>query len=333
MKIKKLSLLLILSLLPFTSCNKKENKLVLAEVTHSLFYAPLYIAQNKGYFDDEGLEVEIITTPGADKVMASLLSSSADIGLMGPEASIYIYEEGQKNYAINFAQLTQKDGSFLLGREKDSSFTYDKLKGKTIIGGRLGGMPEMTLEYLLKSKGLTITRNNKDKEADVNIRTDVSFDVMTGVFTAGESDYVTAFEPNASQIQELGKGYIVASIGQDAPSLPYTAFSSLKSTLNKNKEKLIKFTRAIKKSLDLVNKENSETLSSYLSSSFPSSSIKEIISVLDNYKKIEAWPTSLNLSSSSFASLEKIMKEANQLPSSYTSCYEQVVTDKIVSLV
>ena len=322
MKLKKLSLLLILSLLPFSSCNKKENKLVLAEVTHSLFYAPLYIAQNKGYFDDEGLEVEIITTPGADKVMASLLSSSADIGLMGPEASIYIYEEGQKNYAINFAHLTQKDGSFSFGREKDSSFTYDKLKGKTIIGGRLGGMPEMTLEYLLKSKGLTITRNNKDKEADVNIRTDVSFDVMTGVFTAGESDYVTAFEPNASQIQELGKGYIVASIGQDAPSLPYTAFSSLKSTLNKNKEKLIKFTRAIKKSL-----------SSYLSSSFPSSSIKEIISVLDNYKKIEAWPTSLNLSSSSFASLETIMKEANQLPSSYTSCYEQVVTDKIVSLV
>ena len=205
---------LLLGLTPLTSCANNENKIVIAEVTHSLFYAPLYIAEHKGFFEEVGLDIDIVTTPGADKVMSALLSKDADIGLMGPEATVYIYQNGQQDYALNFAQLTQKDGSFLLGREKNDNFSYDMLKGKTIIGGRKGGMPEMTLEYVLKQNGLTITQNNENPNADVNIRVDVSFDATSGVFVAGESDFVTAFEPTASQIEKSGQGYIVSSIGK-----------------------------------------------------------------------------------------------------------------------
>ena len=232
---KKINLLLIpilLSSIPLSACgNINTNKITIAEVTHSLFYAPLYIAENAGFFDEVGLDIDIITTPGADKVMSALLSKDADIGLMGPEATVYIYQNGQQDYAVNFAQLTQKDGSFLLGREKIDNFSYDMLKGKTIIGGRKGGMPEMTLEYVLKNKGLTITQNGLDPNADVNIRVDVSFDATSGVFVAGESDFVTAFEPTASQIEKSGQGYIVSSIGEDSGIIPYTCFSSLKSLL------------------------------------------------------------------------------------------------------
>ena len=226
MKIKNI-LLIPMMLFSLASCNNNDNKITIAEVTHSLFYAPLYVAKNAGFFNDVGLDIDIVTTPGADKVMASLLSKDAQIGLMGPEASVYVYNNGQENYAINFAQLTQKDGSFLLGREKIDNFDYSMLKGKTIIGGRKGGMPEMTLEHVLKKNGLTITQNGKDKNADVNIRVDVSFDATSGVFVAGESDYVTAFEPTASQIEATKKGYIVSSIGKDSGIVPYTCFSSV----------------------------------------------------------------------------------------------------------
>ena len=219
MKIKNI-LLIPMMLFSLASCNKNDNKITIAEVTHSLFYAPLYVAKNAGFFNDVGLDIDIVTTPGSDKVMASLLSKDAQIGLMGPEASVYVYNNGQENYAINFAQLTQKDGSFLLGREKIDNFDYSMLKGKTIIGGRKGGMPEMTLEHVLKKNGLTITQNGQDKNADVNIRVDVSFDATSGVFVAGESDYVTAFEPTASQIEATKKGYIVSSIGKDSGIVP-----------------------------------------------------------------------------------------------------------------
>ena len=273
---KKTNLLLIpilLSSIPLTACgNTNTKKITIAEVTHSLFYAPMYVAKNAGFFNEVGLEVDIITTPGADKVMSALLSKDADIGLMGPEATVYIYQNGQQDYAVNFAQLTQKDGSFLLGREKIDNFSYDMLKGKTIIGGRKGGMPEMTLEYVLKNKGLTITQNGLDPNADVNIRVDVSFDATSGVFVAGESDFVTAFEPTASQIEKSRQGYIVSSIGEDSGIIPYTCFSSLKSYFESNEEKLIKFTKAIKKGLDFVNSNESSSLVKYLSPSFTSSS-------------------------------------------------------------
>lgn len=333
MKTKNLLVVpLLITLLPLTACNNSNsNKITVAEVTHSLFYAPLYIAKNAGFFNEVNLDIDIITTPGADKVMASLLSKDAQIGLMGPEATVYVYNNGQENYAVNFAQLTQKDGSFLLGRERIDNFSYDMLKGKTIIGGRKGGMPEMTLEYVLKKNGLSITQNGENPNADVNIRTDVSFDATSGVFVAGESDYVTAFEPTASQIEKSGKGYIVSSIGKDSGVVPYTCFSSVKSYFNENEDKLIKFTTAIKQGLDYVNTHTAEELVDYLIPSFNTSSKDEIISVMKNYKAIEAWPTKLGFSEQNFNKLVEIVKEAGELDKNVTVPYDKLVTNEIMN--
>lgn len=314
-KIKKLLLTaLFLSSLFLNSCkNDGLTNITVAEVTHSLFYAPQYIAINKGYFKDEGLNVNVITTPGADKTMAALLSKEAQIGLMGPEATVYVYNGGEKNYAVNFAQLTQKDGSFLLGREKIDDFTYDMLKGKTLIGGRKGGMPEMTLEYVLKNQGLTVTRNGEDLNADVNIRTDVNFDVMAGVFTAGQSDYVTLFEPSASQVERNGIGHIVASIGESSGVVPYTCYSSLKDYLSDNSETINKFTRAIKKGLEFVYSASMDELVEALSPSFVSSDNEEITRVMTNYLNIQAWPTSLELKEENYNRLIEIVTMAGEL--------------------
>ncbi len=330
MKIKNI-LLIPMMLFSLASCNNNDNKITIAEVTHSLFYAPLYIAKNAGFFNDVGLDIDIVTTPGADKVMASLLSKDAQIGLMGPEASVYVYNNGQENYAINFAQLTQKDGSFLLGREKIDNFDYSMLKGKTIIGGRKGGMPEMTLEHVLKKNGLTITQNGKDKNADVNIRVDVSFDATSGVFVAGESDYVTAFEPTASQIEATKKGYIVSSIGKDSGIVPYTCFSSVKSYFENNKDKLKKFTNAIKKGLDYINNNETNKIIENLKPSFITSKDEEIISVINNYKKIEAWPNKLGFTQDNFNKLIDIVKEAGELDKDTKIPYDKIVTNEMIN--
>ena len=330
MKIKNI-LLIPMMLFSLASCNNNDNKITIAEVTHSLFYAPLYIAKNAGFFNDVGLDIDIVTTPGADKVMASLLSKDAQIGLMGPEASVYVYNNGQENYAINFAQLTQKDGSFLLGREKIDNFDYSMLKGKTIIGGRKGGMPEMTLEHVLKKNGLTITQNGQDKNADVNIRVDVSFDATSGVFVAGESDYVTAFEPTASQIEATKKGYIVSSIGKDSGIVPYTCFSSVKSYFEGNKDKLKKFTTAIKKGLDYINNTETNKIIEYLKPSFQTSKNDEIESVINNYKKIEAWPNKLGFTKDNFNKLIDIVKEAGELDKDIKIPYDKIVTNEMIN--
>lgn len=249
---------------------------------------------------------------------------------MGPEASVYVYQSGQKDYAVNFAQLTQKDGSFLLGREPIDNFNYELLKGKTIIGGRKGGMPEMTLEYVLKKNGLKITQNGADSTADVNIRTDVSFDATSGVFVAGESDYVTAFEPTASQIVKTKKGYIVTSIGEDSGVVPYTCFSSLTSYFKDHKEQLIKFTKAIKRGLDFVQNHTFDEMIPYLSPSFTSSDEEEITMVMTNYKSIEAWPTKLGFSESNFNTLIDIVKEAGELDKDTVVPYDKLVTNEIL---
>ena len=330
MKIKNI-LLIPMMLFSLASCNNNDNKITIAEVTHSLFYAPLYIAKNAGFFNDVGLDIDIVTTPGADKVMASLLSKDAQIGLMGPEASVYVYNNGQENYAINFAQLTQKDGSFLLGREKIDNFDYSMLKGKTIIGGRKGGMPEMTLEHVLKKNGLTITQNGQDKNADVNIRVDVSFDATSGVFVAGESDYVTAFEPTASQIEATKKGYIVSSIGKDSGIVPYTCFSSVKSYFEGNKDILKKFTTAIKKGLDYINNTETNKIIEYLKPSFQTSKDDEIESVINNYKKIEAWPNKLGFTQDNFNKLIDIVKEAGELDKDIKIPYDKIVTNEMIN--
>ncbi len=319
---------LLLGLIPLTGCTKKENAITVAEVTHSIFYAPMYVAKNAGYFEEEGIDVDIITTPGADKVMAALISKEADIGLMGPEATVYNYVNGNKDYAVNFAQLTQKDGSFILGRDRIEDFSYEMLIGKTIIGGRKGGMPLMTLEHILREKGIEFGENDPSK--DVNIRTDVSFDAMTGVFVAGESDFVTAFEPVATQVEKLGKGHILASLGQDSGEIPYTCFSSLKSYMGKNEDKLVKFSRAIKKGLDFVHSNDIEAIIPYLSPDFTSSDQEELTNVMSNYLSIEAWPKTPSFSEASFSKLVTIVKEAGELDSDAEVPFDKIVTDSIL---
>ena len=199
----------------------KDNKVKVAEVAHSIFYAPQYIADKKGFFKDEGLEVEFILTPGADKVTSAVLSKDVDIGFCGSEASIYVYKNNKKDYIVNFASLTNKDGSFIVSREKIDNFTLEDLKGKYIIGGRKGGMPEMTLEYTLKENGISLD--------DVTIDTSVEFANMASAFMSGTGDFVTLFEPSATKLENEGKGYVVASLGEYGGNTPYTSYNALKS--------------------------------------------------------------------------------------------------------
>ncbi len=247
---------------------------------------------------------------------------------MGPEASVYVYTQGQKDYAVNFAQLTQKDGSFLLGREKIEHFEYDMLKGKTIIGGRKGGMPLMILEHILRNKGIEFGEDDPSKE--VNIRTDVSFDAMSGVFVAGQSDFVTAFEPVATQVETLNKGYIITSLGQDSGNIPYTCFSTLKSYMEKNEDKLVKFTNAITKGLNYVLTSEIKDIVPYLKTDFASSSDEELTKVLTNYLNIEAWPSTPSFNKENFDKLIEIVKEAGELDQDVSISYETLVTNKYI---
>lgn len=325
---KKIPIILSLCILPMSisSCNNKDNEIVIAEVTRSIFYAPMYVALNEGYFKDEGLEVSLITTPGADKTMSALLSKEANIALMGPEATVYVYNNGQKDYAINFAQLTQKDGSFLVSREyyDYATFSFDNLIGKNIIGGRKGGMPEMIFEYVLKQKGYDVSHS--DENAQIYIRTDVNFDVMAGAFASGNGDFVTLFEPSATQMENINEGYIVASIGEHCGNIPYTCFSSLKSYMNDNEENIKKFTKAIKKGLDYVYTHTSQEVATSLYGSFPSTDIKTIEKVVDRYKEIDAWTADLLLSKEGFEKLQDVLQEANELTSRVD--YDTLVTTK-----
>ena len=325
---KKIPIVLCLSMLPISisSCQKNENEIVIAEVTRSIFYAPMYVAINEGYFADVGLDVSLITTPGADKTMSALLSKEASIALMGPEATVYVYNNGQQDYAINFAQLTQKDGSFLVSREyyDYDTFSFDNLIGKNIIGGRKGGMPEMIFEYVLKQKGYDVSHS--DENAQIYIRTDVNFDVMAGAFASGNGDFVTLFEPSATEMENINEGYIVASIGQHCGNIPYTCFSSLKSYINDNEDKLIKFNKALLKGLDYVKTHSSEEIASSIYTSFPSSEISTISKVIERYKEIDAWTSDLKLTEEGFDKLLEVLQSAGEL--THNVEYETLVTNK-----
>ena len=323
----KLGLFLTILITPMilTSCNN-ENKITVAEVTRSIFYAPMYVALNEGYFEDEGLDVDLITTPGSDKTMAALLSKEAQIGLMGPETTIYVYNNGQKDYGINFAQLTQKDGSFLVSREyyEYGKFDFDKLIGASIIGGRKGGMPEMILEYVLKQKGYEVS--NSDENAEIFIRTDVNFDVMAGAFASGNDDFVTLFEPSATEMENLNEGYIVESIGEHCGNIPYTCFISLQSYMKDNETQLKKFTTAIKKGVEFVHTHTPLEIANLIVDSFPSTDVSTIEKVVARYKLIDAWTSDLLLTREGFEKLQDVLKEAGELTNKVD--YETLVTTK-----
>ena len=286
--------------------NENTTKLTVAEVAHSIFYAPQYVALHNNYFKDEGLDVEIILTPGADKVMSSVLSGDVEIGFSGSEATIYVYNGGEKDYVKTFAQATQKDGSFIVSRKKIENFKIDDLKGKYYIAGRIGGMPEMTLEYILN-------KNNINPNSDINLDTSISFSSMQSSFIGGIGDFVSLFEPNASQVEHEGYGYVVASLGELGGVIPYTSYSAKKSFIEKNPEIIKKFNNAIQKGLDYVNNNDSKTIAKIIQKEFPDTDLKDIENAVSQYKKVNTWPSKTEFTEESFQHMQDIMINAKQL--------------------
>ena len=287
--------------------NKKELKKVkVAEVAHSIFYAPQYAAKSLGYFEDVGLDVEIILTPGADKVTAAVLSGDADIGFSGSEACIYVYNAGEKDYLKTFAQLTQKDGSFIVSRKNIKNFTLSDLKGKTIIGGRKGGMPEMTLEWVLR-------QNDIDPANDLNIDTSIQFAAMGGAFIGGEGDFVSLFEPTALEVEKQGYGYVVASLGELGGVVPYTSYSARKSYIKNNSDIIDKFTKAIQKGLDFVHNSSDKDVAKAIIEFFPDTKLDDLVSVIARYRSVDTWPKTTTFTKESFDHLQDIMIAAGEL--------------------
>ena len=288
--------------------DKKNNDLTtvkVAEVAHSIFYAPQYAAINNGYFKEYGIDIDLSLASGADKVIAAVLSNDVNIGFSGIEATIYVYNGGEKDYLKTFAQLTQKDGSFLVSRKKIENFSLNDLKGKYIIGGRKAGMPEMTFEWALKENGI-------DKN-DLTIDTSIAFASMQGAFISGTGDFVTLFEPNALDVEKQGLGYVVASVGELGGIVPYTSYSARTSYINDNKELIENFEKAIQKGLDFVHKNDSKTVAESIISFFPDTNIDDLTKVIERYKSIDVWPTTTEFKEESFNHLQDIMINANEL--------------------
>lgn len=286
--------------------SKNLEKVTLAEVAHTVFYAPLYVAIEQNYFHDEGILLDLTLTSGADKVTAALLSGDADIGFSGSEATIYVYNGGEKNYLKNFAQLTQKDGSFLVSRKEIKQFSLNDLKGKSIIGGRAGGMPEMTLEYALK-------QHNINPKEDVFIDTSIAFSAMSGAFIGGQGDFVTLFEPTATMIQKQGYGYVVASVGELGGVVPYTSFSARISYLEKHENTIKHFNRAIQKGLDYVHHHTDNEIATIILNQFPDTSLTDLENAVKKYRKIDAWPKTTFFTEKSFDHLQDIMIDYGEL--------------------
>lgn len=294
------------------------QKITVNEVTHSVFYAPQYVAINLGFFKEEGLDIELINGGGADKVMTSVLSNQVDIGFAGPEAAVYIYNEGKEDYAEVFAQVTKRDGSFLLARENTDNFAWTDLKGKHVLPGRKGGVPYMTLEYVLKKNGIDVIN-------DLNLDTSISFDAMNSSFVGGTADYVTSFEPAASNLEKEGAGYIVASVGAATEEIPYTAYFAKKSYIEENSDIIQKFTNAIYKGQVWVNEHSPEEIAEAVLVSFPDSDKDLITKVIENYKKIDVWNTTPIMSEDSFNLLQEVIVEAGELET--LAPYDKVVNN------
>ena len=285
---------------------KTMDKIVLNEVTHSVFYAPMYAAISLGYFEEEGLEIELVNGGGADKSMTALLSGQADVGLMGPEAAIYVFNEGRENSAMVIGQLTKRDGSFLVGREPDEDFKWTDVAGKTIIGGRKGGVPEMTLEYVLRKNGL-------EPGVDVFVDTSIQFDLMGGAFEGGVGDYVTLFEPVASMFEKEGKGYILAAVGQESGEVPYTAFQTTKSYIKENPDIIRRFLKAIYRGQQWVQKASDKELAEAIVDFFPDTSIEALMMVAKSYREIDAWMDTPIMKKEAFDRLQEIIIQAGVL--------------------
>lgn len=286
--------------------SSEKKKVVLNEVAHSIFYAPMYIAIEEGYFAEEGIDLELVTGFGADKTMTAVLSGNADIGFMGSEASIYTYNEGASDYVVNFAQLTQRAGNFLVAREKIDDFSWENLKGKEVLGGRKGGMPEMVFEYILKQHKI-------DPEKDLTINQNIDFGSTAAAFSEGQADFTVEFEPGATNLEKEGKGYVVASLGTDSGYVPYTAFSAKQSYIDKNPEIIQGFTNALQKGMNYVQSHTPEEIAKIIEPQFKETDLDTITTIVTRYYEQDTWKDNLVFEEESFQLLQDILKSAGEL--------------------
>ena len=317
------AVVLAVTALPFTvsaaeSEEKELTKVTLNEVAHSIFYAPQYVAIEEGYFAEEGLDLTLVTGFGADKVLTALISGEADIGFMGAEASIYAYQEGATDPAVNFAQLTQRAGNFLVAREEMPDFKWEDLKGKKVLGGRKGGMPEMVFEYILKNNGI-------DPAADLEIDQSLDFGSTAAAFTGDASAAFTVeFEPSATALEKEGAGYVVASLGVDSGYVPYTSYSAKTSFLNENPQVIQSFTTALQKGMDYVQSHTPEEIAQVIAPQFPETDLDTLTTIVTRYYEQDTWKDNLVFEQDSFELLQDILESAGEL--SERVDYEQLVT-------
>ena len=307
-----------------TGCGSNENatedsskKVVLNEVAHSIFYAPMYVAIEEGYFEEAGLELTLVTGFGADKTMTAVLTGEADIGFMGSESTIYTYAGGTQDYVVNFAQLTQRAGNFLVSREPIEDFSWDMLKGQDVLGGRAGGMPEMVFEYILEKNGI-------DPRADVNIDQSIDFGSTAAAFSGGQGDFTVEFEPHATSLEQKGEGYVVASLGEDSGYVPYTSFSAKKSYLENNKDTVQAFTDALQKGMDYVQSHTPEEIAKVIAPQFAETDMETLTTIVNRYYQQDTWKENLIFEEDAFSLLQNILKDAGVLEQQVP--YEDLVT-------
>ena len=307
---KKCSILLVAMMLcmMLTACGKEEGmtKVKLTEVAHSIFYAPMYVAIEEGYFEEEGIEVELVNGLGADKTMTAVLSGESEIGFMGSEASVYVYNEGATDYVVNFAQLTQRAGNFLVSRESETDFEMTDLKGKTVLGGRKGGMPQMVFEYILKKYGM-------DPATDLNIIQNIDFGMTAQAFSGGSGDYTVEFEPSATALEKEGAGYVVSSLGVESGYVPYTAFSAKKSYIEKNPEVIEGFVKALQKGMDYVSSHTPEEIAEIIQPQFAETDRDTLVTIITRYYDQDSWKEDLVFSEEAYTLLLDILESAGEL--------------------
>lgn len=318
-----LSLMLVLLVGLFSGCGKKDTtsedmtKITLNEVAHSIFYAPMYVSIEEGYFAEEGIDLTLVTGFGADKTMTAVLTGEAHIGFMGSESTIYTYAGGTEDYVVNFAQLTQRAGNFLVSREPIDNFTWDMLKGKNVLGGRAGGMPQMVFEYILK-------QNNIDPLADVNINQSIDFGSTAAAFSGGDADFTVEFEPHATALEEKGDGYVVASLGEDSGYVPYTAFCAKKSFIEENPELIQAFTNALQKGMDYVQTHSPEEIAKIIAPQFEETDLDTLTTIVTRYYEQDTWKENLVFEKDAFDLLQNILEESGVLENRVP--YEDLVT-------
>jgi NitT/TauT family transport system substrate-binding protein len=309
---KFISITLVMALLLslfLTGCGTQSSgnqEVVLNEVAHSIFYAPMYVAIEEGYFEEEGIDLTLVTGFGADKTMTAVLSGEADIGFMGSESTIYTYLGDTDDYVVNFAQLTQRAGNFLVSRTPTEDFKWEDLKGTTVLGGRKGGMPEMVFEYILKINGI-------DPATDLTIDQSIDFGSTAAAFSGGQGDYTIEFEPHATSLETKGDGYVVASLGENSGYVPYTAFSAKSSYIDKNPEIIQKFTNALQAGMNYVNSHTPAEIAQVIAPQFEETDLDTITTIVERYYQQDTWKENLIFEEDSFTLLQNILEEAGEL--------------------